>query len=95
MSVIGKNLERFRRGVASHDRENPTHDPAFGIGVSFFDLERLGFDDGETLWPGVTIQVDGKATGNFRVLCGLNHGEQPAREAHVERPVTHAVGQEA
>ena len=55
----------------------------------------LGFEDGEELWPGVTIQVDGKATGNFRVICGLNHGEQPAREAHVERPVTHAVGQEA
>ena len=89
---IAKNLERFAQAVASHDRENPTH-TAHGIGLAHFDLERLGFDDGETLWAGVTIQVDGKASGNFRVICGLNHGEQPAREA--EEKVTHAVGAEA
>jgi hypothetical protein len=95
LSRIAANLERFRRGVAGHDRENPTHKPAYGIGVSFFDLERLGFEDGEELWAGVTIHVDGKATGNFRVLCGLNHGEEPAREAEVEREVTRVVGAEA
>lgn len=95
MSKVGKNLERFKQAINAHDRENPTHTPAYGIGLAHFELERLGFEDAEELWPGVTIQVDGKATGNFRVICGLNHGEQPAREAHVERPVTHAVGQEA
>ena len=95
MSKVGENLARFRRGVAAHDRENPTHDPAYGIGLAHFDLERLGFEEGEQLWPGVTIQVDGKATGNFRVICGLNHGEQPAREALVGWGVTHAVGHEA
>jgi hypothetical protein len=94
-SKIAANLERFRQGVAAHDRENPTHDPAYGIGVAHFDLERLGFDEGEELWPGVTIQVDGKATGNFRVLCGLNHGEEPARQAEVETEVVRAVGVEA
>jgi hypothetical protein len=91
---IAKNLERFRQGVAAHDRENPTHNPAYGIGVSHFDLERLGFDEGEELWSGVTIHVDGKATGNFRVLCGLNHGEEPAKET-VEAKPTRAVGIEA
>lgn len=94
MSKVGKNLQRFREAVNAHDRENPTHDPAFGIGVSYFDLERLGFDEGETLWPGVTIQVDGKATGNFRVLCGLNHGEEPAHEAVEDVVRTRAVGVE-
>lgn len=94
MSKVGKNLQRFREAVNAHDRENPTHDPAFGIGVSYFDLERLGFDEGEALWPGVTIQVDGKATGNFRVLCGLNHGEEPAHEAVEDVVRTRAVGVE-
>lgn len=89
---VAKNLEAFRIAVASHDRENPSHDPAFGIGVSHFDLERLGFEEGERLWEGVTIARDGKATGNFRVLCGLNHGEHAAAAAET---VTRAVGVEA
>jgi hypothetical protein len=95
LAKMAKNLRAFRIAVNSHDRENPTHDPAYGIGISHFDLERLAFDEGEELWPGVTIHVDGKASGNFRVICGLNHGEQPAREATEEREATHAVGVEA
>lgn len=90
---VAKNLRRFKEAINSHDRENPKYVPAYGIGVSFFDLERLGFEEGEELWPGVTIQVDGKASGNFRVICGLNHGEEPAQEA--QENVTRAVGVEA
>lgn len=106
MSAMGKNLERWRRAVATHDVENPTHE-SYGIGLAFFDLERLGLTEGEELWTGYTVQVDGKASGNFRVLCDGNHDErqprtlaekeQQEREAeaplHVvtpEREVTHA-----
>src|ERR1700674_889148 len=71
---IAKNLERFAQAVASHDRENPTH-TAHGIGLAHFDMERLGFDEGEEVLPGITIQVDGGVTGNFRVLCDGEHDE--------------------
>ena len=74
MSAVGKNLAKFQQAIAIHNRENPDHDPAYGIGMSAFDLERLGFDDGEELWPGVIIEVDGKTSGNFRVLCNGAHG---------------------
>ena len=79
MNKIAANLERFRQGVAGHDRENPDH-TSYGIGVSAFDLERLGFEDGETLWPGITITVDGGQSGNFRVLCDGEHTGPGARE---------------
>lgn len=95
MSAIGENLRRFRVAVTAHDRMNPTHDPAFGIGVCHFDLERLGLEDGEEILPGIKIQVDGKASGNFRVICGLNHGEEPAHEAVEEVVRTRAVGVES
>ena len=55
---IAKNLERFARAVASHDRENPTH-TAWGIGLSHFDMERLSFEEGEEVLPGITIQPPG------------------------------------
>jgi hypothetical protein len=71
-SKVGANLERFRQAIASHDRENPTHN-AYGIGLSHFDMQRLGFDDGETLWNGITVQMDGGQSGMCRVLCDGAH----------------------
>ncbi len=87
-SRIAKNLERWRRAVATHDIENPTH-TSYGIGLSQFDLDRLGLEDGEELWPGIRIEVDGKTSGNFRVLCDGDHDECDLRvkEAREAEPV--------
>jgi hypothetical protein len=89
---VAKNLERFAQAVAAHDRENPTH-TANGIGLAFFDLERLGFEEGEAILPGITIQVDGGVTGNFRVLCDGEHEEEltEAEERAVEAIATQSV----
>ena len=54
-------------------------------------LQRLGFDEGETLWAGVTIHTDGKTAGNFRVLCDGQHDPEPET---VESEVTRAVSTE-
>jgi hypothetical protein len=88
---IAKNLERFAQAVAAHDRENPTH-TAYGIGLAHFDLERLGFEDGEEVLPGITIQVDGGVSGNFRVLCDGDHDEE---QEEVEEEFVEAIAQDA
>lgn len=86
---VAKNLQAFQIAVNSHDRENPEpHPAAYGIGMSLFDIERLGFEDGEEILPGITISVDGGTTGNFRVICGAEH-DKP------ESQVTEAVGSHA
>jgi hypothetical protein len=82
-SKIAKNLERFAQGVAAHDRENPTH-TAYGIGLSHFDMDRLGFEEGETVLPGITIHTDGKTSGNFRVLCDGEHDEHSSQTSEAE-----------
>jgi hypothetical protein len=89
---IAKNLERFAQAVAAHDRENPTH-TAHGIGLAHFDMDRLGFDEGEEILPGITIQADSGVTGNFRVLCDGEHDEEltEAEEQAVEAIATQAV----
>ncbi|MGO9791941.1 MAG: hypothetical protein ACLP8S_21310 [Solirubrobacteraceae bacterium] len=73
MSKIGYLLERLARGVAAHDRENPSHH-TWGIGMAYFDMERLGLEEGEEILPGIVLQADGGVTGAFRVLCDGNHG---------------------
>jgi hypothetical protein len=99
-SKIAKNLQAFQIAINSHDRENPSHN-AYGIGLAHFDLERLGFDEGEQILPGITIHADDGGTGNFRVLCDGDHDENLEREAEeadvveavaVERGITIAPG---
>jgi hypothetical protein len=55
-------------------------------------MERLGFDEGEEVLPGITIHVDGGVSGNFRVLCDGDHDEE-LEEA--EEEVVEAVSTEA
>jgi hypothetical protein len=88
---IAKNLERFAQAVAAHDRENPTH-TAHGIGLAHFDMERLGFDEGEEILPGITIHADSGVTGNFRVLCDGEHDEGLEE---VEEEVVEAVSSQS
>ena len=87
-SKVAKNLRAFQIAINSHDRENPTHN-AYGIGLAHFDMERLGFDEGEEVLPGITIHADGGQSGDFRVLCDGDHQEErEAEEAEVVEAVS-------
>jgi hypothetical protein len=83
-------LERLAQGIAAHDRENPTHH-SWGVGMSQFDIDRLGLDEGEEILPGIVLQADGGVTGQFRVLCDGQHDDELVEE---EEEVVDAVGSE-
>src|SRR6266513_4874760 len=83
-------LERVAQGVAAHDRENPGHH-TWGIGMAYFDIERLGLEEGEELLPGIVLQADGGVTGAFRVLCDGDHDEGVVEE---EEEIIEAVASE-
>ena len=89
-SKIGYLLERLAQGVAAHDRENPGHH-TWGIGMSHFDIERLGLEVGEEILPGIVLESDGGVTGNFRVLCDGQRGEDAELE---EEEVLNAVAKQ-
>jgi hypothetical protein len=90
VSKVAKNLQAFQIALNAHDRENPDH-TAYGIGLAYFDMERLGFDEGEEILPGITIQADGGTSGNFRVLCDGQHDDE-LDEAEEAEEVVDAVG---
>lgn len=92
-SKIAKNIERMQVAIASHARENPTHN-AYGIGMAHFDMERLGIEEGEALVPGFPITCDGGVSGNFRVLCDGEHDEDESLQEVVSDRLS-AVGFEA
>jgi hypothetical protein len=78
-SKIAELLEVVAQGIAIHDRENPGH-RTWGIGMAFFDVDRLGLEEGEEILPGIVLQVDGGPTGQFRVLCDGEHGGETLEE---------------
>ena len=88
-ATMAKLLQSFQIAVNVHDRENPDHN-SWGIGMAHFDIERLGFDEGEEILPGIVIQTDGGTTGNFRILCDGEHDADREEEAEEEEPL-HAV----
>ncbi len=89
-SKIAYLLERLAQGIAAHDRENPGHH-SWGIGMSHFDIERLGLEEGEEILPGIVLQADGGVTGAFRVLCDGDHDAELTEE---EEEVIDAVAPE-
>jgi hypothetical protein len=90
-SKIAYLLERLAQGVAAHDRENPGHH-TWGIGMAYFDIERLGLEEGEQILPGIVLQIDGGVSGAFRVLCDGDHGA--GEEEEVEELVDAVSEQE-
>lgn len=91
---VAKNLRAFKTALDEHDAVNPEHN-AYGIGLSHFDIERLGFEQGEEIFPGIRIECDGKTSGNFRVLCDGDHdgdGETDSAWASRFDHITPAVG---
>lgn len=92
MSAMAKNLERFVQAINSHDRENPTH-TTHGLGLSGFDLDRLGIEVGEEILPGITIQQVDVPSGVFRVLCDGEHDAPGAELRAAEAiPAGAAIG---
>jgi hypothetical protein len=83
-------LERMAQGVAAHDRENPTH-TTWGIGMAYFDIDRLGLEDGEEILPGILLKADGGQTGQFRILCDGQHDDGAVEE---EEEFVDAVAEE-
>jgi hypothetical protein len=90
-SKIAFLMKKFAEALKQHDDANPTHN-AWGIGLSHFDLERLGFEEGEEILPGIVVQVDGGTTGNFRILCDGQHTGDGVEEE--EEEIVEAVSSE-
>jgi hypothetical protein len=83
-------LERMAQGVAAHDREHPDHH-TWGIGMAYFDIDRLGLEDGEEILPGIVLKADGGMTGQFRILCD---GQHDAGIEEEEEEVVDAVAEQ-
>jgi hypothetical protein len=86
-SAEAKNFEAIAKAKADHNRKCPF--PPHSVRMNPFEIDRMGWEEGDTI-AGLTLEADPKlGTGAFRLVCdGLEPPElEIDEEATVDAPV--------
>jgi hypothetical protein len=86
MSVEGRNFEAIAKAKADHNRRCPF--PPHSVRMNPFEIERMGWEEGDTI-AGLVLEADSRVgTGAFRLVCdGMEPPElEEEHEAVIEAP---------
>lgn len=84
MSASAKNMEAIYHAKQSHDLSCPYGGVGVRIYMTAFDIERMGWEEGDVL-AGLTLMADASlTTGRFRVECDAEPNKAPAEAETVE-----------
>ena len=86
LEASGKNMEAVCKAKEVHNKTCPYGGNATEVHLTFFDIDRLGWEEGDVIC-GLTVVGDEKvATGMMRVTCDAepDSGREEAEEEVVE-----------
>ena len=87
LEASGKNMEAVCKAKEAHNKTCPWGGTATEVHLTFFDIERLGWEEGDVIC-GLTVVGDPKvATGMMRVTCDAEPDGGPQEEEEVEEVV--------
>ena len=87
IEASGKNMEAVCKAKEAHNNSCPWGGNATEVHLTFFDIERLGWEEGDTIC-GLTVVGDEKvATGMMRVTCDAEPSDDKTEEEEVEEVV--------
>jgi hypothetical protein len=87
LEASGKNMEVVCKAKEVHNKTCPYGGTATEVHMTFFDVDRLGWEEGDTIC-GLTVVIDPKvATGMLRVTCDAEPDGGPELEEEVEEVV--------
>jgi hypothetical protein len=87
VEASGKNMEAVCKAKEAHNNTCPYGGNATAVHLAFFDLDRLGWEEGDVIC-GLTVVGDAKvATGMMRVTCDAEPDGGPQEEEEVEEVV--------
>ena len=74
IDASAKNMQAVCKAKDAHDASCPWGGKANAVHLSFFDIERMGWEEGDVIC-GLVVQGDEKvATGMMRVTCDAEPG---------------------
>ena len=87
IEASGKNMEAVCKAKEAHNNTCPWGGNATEVHLTFFDIDRLGWEEGDVIC-GLTVVGDEKvATGMMRVTCDAEPDGGPQEEEEVEEVV--------
>jgi hypothetical protein len=91
LDASAKNMEAVCKAKEAHDKSCPYGGTAKRVHLSWFDLERIGWEEGDVICGLIVVGDSQVATGMMRVTCdaepggGKEEAEEEAVEAVSER----------
>lgn len=87
LEASGKNMEAVCKAKEVHNKTCPYGGNATEVHLTFFDIDRLGWEEGDVIC-GLTVVGDEKvATGMMRVTCDAEPDNDKTEEEEVEEVV--------
>ena len=94
LDASAKNMQAVCKAKDVHNATCPYGGNATQVHLNWFDLERMGWEEGDNIC-GLTVIGDEKvATGMMRVTCDAEPDDLPGLEEEEEIEVVDAVGAE-
>jgi hypothetical protein len=81
-SPVARNFEAISKAKAAHNKNCPF--PPHSVRMNPFEIERMGWEEGDTI-AGLLLEADGAiGTGSFRLICdGMEPPELEIEETEV------------
>lgn len=83
MNNSAKNLEAVYKAKLNHDEKCPWGGVGKRLYMTAFDIERLGWEEGDVIVGLVVIASSSMATGRFRVECNA----EPNADKHITEEI--------
>jgi hypothetical protein len=87
LDASAKNMQLVCRAKEQHDRTCPWGGTGTEVHMNWFDIERIGWEDGDVICGLVVVGDSGVSTGKMRVVCdaeGGGGGREEEEEEEVE-----------
>ena len=91
IEASGKNMQAVCQAKEAHDKTCPYGGTATHVHLNWFDLERLGWDEGDVICGLVVMGDEKVATGMMRVTCDAEPDDLDGLEEEAEDEVVEAV----
>jgi hypothetical protein len=87
-SASGKNMQAVCQAKEAHDKSCPWGGKGTEVHMAFFDIERLGWEEGDVICGLVVVGDETVATGMMRVTCDAEgDGGGRSEQEEVQEPV--------
>jgi hypothetical protein len=92
IDASAKNMQAVCKAKEHHDRTCPWGGKGNAVHLSWFDIERMGWEEGDVICGLVVIGDPGVATGTMRVTCDAEPDDDRS-EQEEEAEVVEAVSE--